>query len=159
MRLSPRERDRLEVFQAAELARRRRGRGLRLNHPEAVALIADEVMEAARDGLRYAEAEALGYSLLGPDDVIEGVDFAAQTRDGTYPLDVAIDAADRAPVVIDLPIRPTRCDPHAVQEDKRGTLFRVWVSLGGEPGDIEVYVGDDMRGRILTWVPTWCEAG
>ena len=101
----------------------------------------------------------------GGEAVIAGVqqtnliDFAAETRDGAYPLDVVIDASDRDPVVVDLPIRPTRCDPHAVQEDKRGTLFRVWVSLDGEPGDIEVYVGDDMRGRILTWVPAWCAAG
>ena len=73
MRLLPREQDRLLLFLAAELARKRRGRGLRLNQAEAVALIADEVCEAARDGLTYAEAEAFGYGLLGPADVVEGV--------------------------------------------------------------------------------------
>jgi urease subunit gamma/beta len=73
MRLLPRERDRLLLFLAAELARRRRERGLRLNQAEAVALIADEVCEAARDGRSYAEAEAVGYATLEPGDVADGV--------------------------------------------------------------------------------------
>jgi urease subunit gamma/beta len=73
MRLLPREQDRLLLFLAAELARKRRGRGLRLNQAEAVALIADEVCEAARDGRSYAEAEAVGYGVLGPADVADGV--------------------------------------------------------------------------------------
>jgi urease subunit gamma/beta len=73
MRLLPREQDRLQLFLAAELARKRRARGLRLNQAEAVALIADEVCEAARDGRTYAEAEAVGYGVLGPEDVADGV--------------------------------------------------------------------------------------
>ena len=73
MRLLPREQDRLLLFLAAELARKRRARGLRLNQAEAVALISDEVCEAARDGRSYAEAEAAGYAALGPGDVAEGV--------------------------------------------------------------------------------------
>ena len=73
MRLLPRERDRLLLFLAAELARKRRERGLLLNQAEAVALIADEVCEAARDGLSYAEAEAAGYAVLATGDVAEGV--------------------------------------------------------------------------------------
>jgi urease subunit gamma/beta len=73
MRLLPREQDRLLLFLAGELARRRRERGLRLNQAEAVALICDEVCEAARDGVAYAEAEALGYALLGEQDVLDGV--------------------------------------------------------------------------------------
>ena len=73
MRLLPREQDRLLLFLAAELARKRRERGLRLNQAEAVALIADEVCEAARDGRSYAEAEAAGYGALGPEDVADGV--------------------------------------------------------------------------------------
>jgi urease subunit gamma/beta len=73
MRLLPREQDRLLLFLAAELARKRRGRGLRLNQAEAVALIADEVCEAARDGRSYAEAEVAGYRALGPGDVADGV--------------------------------------------------------------------------------------
>jgi len=73
MRLLPREQDRLLLFLAAELARKRRARGLLLNQAEAVALIADEVCEAARDGLAYAAAEAAGYAALGTADVAEGV--------------------------------------------------------------------------------------
>jgi urease subunit gamma/beta len=73
MRLTPGERDRLLVFTAAELARARRSRGLRLNVPEATALIADTVAEAARDGLRLAEVIERGRRLLTPDDVLDGV--------------------------------------------------------------------------------------
>ncbi|MCK1818028.1 urease subunit gamma [Streptomyces sp. XM83C] len=73
MRLTPTERDRLLLFGAAELARARRARGLRLNVPEATALIADTVCEAARDGARLAEAIERARAVLGPDDVLPGV--------------------------------------------------------------------------------------
>ncbi|MER7000298.1 urease subunit gamma [Streptomyces sp. NPDC000410] len=73
MPLTPTERDRLLLFTAAELARTRHARGLRLNVPEATALIADTVCEAARDGLRLAEAIERGRTVLGPDDVLPGV--------------------------------------------------------------------------------------
>ena len=72
MRLTPKEQDRLLLFTAAELARRRRARGLRLNHPEAVALICDEMLEAARDGESYEEACRRG-AFLRREDVMEGV--------------------------------------------------------------------------------------
>lgn len=73
MRLTPTERDRLLLFGAAELARARRARGLRLNVPEATALIADTVCEAARDGKRLAEAIEAARAVLGPADVLPGV--------------------------------------------------------------------------------------
>jgi len=73
MRLLPSEEDRLLLFLAGELARRRRERGLQLTQAEAVALIADEVCEAARDGRSYAEVQAFGYTVLGEADVLEGV--------------------------------------------------------------------------------------
>jgi urease subunit gamma/beta len=73
MRLTPTDRDRLLIFTTAELARARRARGLRLNVPEATALIADTVCEAARDGLRLMEAAARGASVLSEDDVLPGV--------------------------------------------------------------------------------------
>ncbi|WP_406084320.1 urease subunit gamma [Streptomyces virginiae] len=73
MPLTPTERDRLLLFTAAELARARHARGLRLNVPEVTALIADTVCEAARDGLRLADALERGRSVLGPDDVLPGV--------------------------------------------------------------------------------------
>ncbi|MGW5400659.1 urease subunit gamma [Streptomyces sp. NPDC003952] len=73
MRLTPTERDRLLLRSAAELARARRARGLKLNVPEATALIADTVCEAARDGKRLAAAIEEARSVLGPDDVLPGV--------------------------------------------------------------------------------------
>jgi len=73
VRLSPTERDRLLIFTAAELARARRARGVLLNVPEATALIADTVCEAARDGRRLAEAIEAGRSILSADDVLPGV--------------------------------------------------------------------------------------
>jgi urease subunit gamma/beta len=73
VQLTPSERDRLLIFTVAELARARRARGLRLNVPEATALIADTVAEAARDGRRHAEAIEIGCAVLGPDDVLPGV--------------------------------------------------------------------------------------
>jgi urease subunit gamma/beta len=74
MRLLPSEQERLALFLAAELARRRRGRGVRLSQAEATALIADEAMELARDGLAYADVERRAYGILGPDDVLDGVE-------------------------------------------------------------------------------------
>lgn len=73
MELTPTERDRLLLFTAAQLARARRARGLRLNVPEATALVADEVAEAARDGLRLTEAVERGRSVLAAKDVLPGV--------------------------------------------------------------------------------------
>lgn len=73
MRLTPTDRDRLLIFTAAELARARRARGLRLNVPEATALIADTVCEAARDGARLMESAAAGASVLTAADVLPGV--------------------------------------------------------------------------------------
>jgi len=73
MRLLPSEQERLLLFLAAELARARRARGLRLNQAEAAAIVADSVCEAARDGCSYAEAAARGREALGEADVLEGV--------------------------------------------------------------------------------------
>ena len=73
MRLTPRELDRLTIFSAAELARRRRARGLKLNHPEATALICDEVMEYARDGNSYQDTLEMAANVLSREDVMDGV--------------------------------------------------------------------------------------
>jgi urease subunit gamma len=73
MRLTPHEQERLLLSYAAELARRRRGRGLRLNHPEAIAIISDHILEGARDGHTVAELTASGRDVLSRDDVMEGV--------------------------------------------------------------------------------------
>ncbi len=73
MRLIAWEEERLQIFTAAEMARRRRERGLLLNHPEAVAIICDAMLEAARAGLGYAEVEAAGRAAVDPRQVIAGV--------------------------------------------------------------------------------------
>jgi urease gamma subunit len=73
MRLTPREQDRLTIFTMAELARRRRTRGLKLNHPESIALICDEVLEEARAGRPYADVLEVGRNLLSRADVMHGV--------------------------------------------------------------------------------------
>jgi urease subunit gamma len=73
MRLTPHEQDRLLISYAAELARRRQARGLRLNHPEAVALITDHLLEGARDGRTVAELTVSGREVLSRNEVMEGV--------------------------------------------------------------------------------------
>jgi urease subunit gamma len=73
MDLCPREKDKLLLFTAALVAERRRARGLKLNYPEAVALISAALLEGARDGRSVAELMAAGRSVLGRDDVMEGV--------------------------------------------------------------------------------------
>lgn len=73
MNLSPREKDKLLVAMAAQVARRRLERGVKLNHPEAVALITDFVVEGARDGRSVAELMAAGAEVLTRDQVMEGI--------------------------------------------------------------------------------------
>jgi len=73
MDLTPREKDKLLIFTAALLAERRRARGLKLNHPEAVALITAAIMEAARDGKTVAQLMSAGKTVLSRADVMDGV--------------------------------------------------------------------------------------
>lgn len=73
MNLSPREKDKLLVFMAALVAERRKERGLKLNHPEATAFISAAVLEGARDGKSVSELMSYGTTLLGREDVMEGV--------------------------------------------------------------------------------------
>ena len=73
MDLTPREKDKLLIFTAALLAERRRARGLKLNHPEAIAFITAAVLEGARDGKTVAELMSYGTTILKRDDVMEGV--------------------------------------------------------------------------------------
>ena len=73
MRLTEREVDKLLIFTAADVARRRRARGLKLNHPEAIALITAEVLEGIRDGRSVSELMSFGAQILTRSDVMDGV--------------------------------------------------------------------------------------
>jgi len=73
MELTPREKDKLLIFTAALLAERRKGRGLKLNYPEAVAYISAALMEGARDGKSVAQLMSEGTTILSREDVMEGV--------------------------------------------------------------------------------------
>jgi hypothetical protein len=99
---------------------------------------------------------ALTVSGIGRTNLI---DFAGPTSEEVHPLGVEVAEGDAEPVVLQIPIVPLRCDPHAVQEDKRGTIFDLGVELDGEAGEVELFVGEEMRGRILTWVAAWCGFG
>lgn len=87
MHLTPREQEKLLVFTAAEVARRRRARGLKLNHPEAVALITAEILEGIRDGRSVSELMEAGQTILGRVDVMEGVpEMVDEVQvEGTFP--------------------------------------------------------------------------
>src|SRR5579885_3775978 len=73
MMLAPRELDKLYIYVIADLARKRRARGLKLNYEEATALICEAILEGARDGKSVAELMSLGKTVLTRDDVMEGV--------------------------------------------------------------------------------------
>ena len=73
MHLTPREKDKLMIVVAADLARRRKDRGVLLNYPESVALITYEVMEGARDGKSVADLVSYGSTILMKDEVMEGI--------------------------------------------------------------------------------------
>ena len=73
MHLTPREQEKLLIFVAAELARKRQARGLKLNYPETMAILSAEIMEAARDGKSVAEIMTWGATILSKEDVMDGI--------------------------------------------------------------------------------------
>ena len=87
MHLTPREIEKLTIFTAAEVARRRRARGLKLNYPEAVALITADLLEAIRDGRSVSELMDFGATILTRNDVMEGVpEMLDEVQvEGTFP--------------------------------------------------------------------------
>ena len=109
MLLTPTELERLTIYTAAELARKRRAKGLKLNHPEATAIIADEILEGAREGRSVAELIAFGSTLLTTDDVMPGVAgmMPILQVEGTFPDGTKL-------VTVHDPIRPGRKPLEAV---------------------------------------------
>ena len=87
MHLTPREQEKLLIFTAAELARRRRSRGLKLNHPEALAILTAEILEGIRDGRSVSELMEWGLGILARDDVMDGVpEMIDEVQvEGTFP--------------------------------------------------------------------------
>jgi urease gamma subunit len=87
MHLTPREIEKLTIFTAGEVARRRKERGLKLNHPEAVALITSELLEEIRNGKTVAELMSLGTKVLSRSEVMEGVPEMIEEIqvEGTFP--------------------------------------------------------------------------
>ena len=84
--------------------------------------------------------------------------FPAATG-GLYALDIDLADGHPDPTIIALPLVPARCDPHAVQEDKRGTVFVVDVVVDGEPGQFALAAGPALKGELLAWVTAWCGEG
>ena len=124
MLLTPTEIERLTIYTAAELARKRRKKGLRLNHPEATALIADDILEGAREGRSVADLISAGAQLLTTDDVLPGVAelMPMLQVEGTFPDGTKL-------VTVHDPIRPGK---------KKVELQRVPGELFVDDGDIEI---------------------
>lgn len=124
MLLTPTEIERLTIYTAAELARKRRKKGLKLNHPEATALIADDILEGAREGRSVADLISAGAQLLTTDDVMPGVAelMPMLQVEGTFPDGTKL-------VTVHDPIRPGK---------KKVELQRVPGELFVDDGDIEI---------------------
>jgi len=127
MLLTPTELERLTLYTAAELARKRRAKGLRLNHPEATAIIADEILEGAREGRSVADLIAFGSTVLTTDDVMPGVSSMMPMLqvEATFPDGTKL-------VTVHDPIRPGRKPVEAVP---------VPGEIIAAEGDIEINAG------------------
>ena len=121
MLLTPTEMERLTIFSAAELARKRKSRGLKLNYPESVALICDEILGGARDGRSVAEMMAFGSQILGEKDVMPGVSSMLPMLqvEGTF--------ADGTKDDINSPTATSRLDSTVIIGSNR--LIILWTSI------------------------------
>jgi urease subunit gamma/beta len=129
MFLTPTELERLTIFTAAELARKRRQRGLKLNYPEAVAIISDEILEGAREGKSVAELISFGSTILTTDDVMPGIaELMSMIQvEGTFPDGTKL-------VTVHKPIRSGQ----AATADQTSILPGEIITLDG---DIEISAG------------------
>jgi urease subunit gamma/beta len=129
MLLTPTELERLTIYTAAELARKRRAKGLKLNHPEAAAIIADEILEGAREGRTVADLISLGSTILTSDDVMPGVaDMLPMLQvEGTFPDGTKL-------VTVHEPIRAGRQATPEAERVRPGEIIAA-------EGDIEINAG------------------
>jgi urease subunit gamma/beta len=150
MRLIPWEEERLQLFAAAELARRRRAAGLLLNQPEAVALICDAVLEAARAGATYEAVEAAGRAAVEPGEVLDGVrELIVEVR-----LEVLLDDGSRLIVLRDPLGRgtpPDRFGPGALV--MAADAAEVEVNAGRETLELVVTSRSRRRIRVSSHYP------
>ena len=133
MRLTPHEQDRLLLSYAAELARKRRSRGLLLNHPEAVALITDHLLEGARDGRSVAELMSTGREVLTADDVMSGVpELLPEVQvEATFPDGTKL-------ITVHEPISPKRGDRHLVPGEVITVEGTIEINEGADSVSVEV---------------------
>jgi urease subunit gamma/beta len=134
MRLIPWEEERLQIFAAAELARRHRTAGLLLNHPEAVALVCDAMLEAGRAGATYEQVEAVGRSAVEPHEVMPGVrELLTEIR-----LEVLLGDGSRFIVLLDPLDRGQPADPFGPGALVIGDDRDIDLNLGRDSIELEV---------------------
>ena len=149
MRLIPWEEERLQLFAAAELARRRRAAGLRLNHPEAVALICDAMLEAARAGADVPAVEAAGRAAVEPDEVLDGVrELLDEVR-----LEVLLGDGARVVALVDPLGRGTGRDPLGPGALVIGDRSDIVVNEDREAIELEVRSRSLRRIRVSSHYP------
>jgi urease subunit gamma/beta len=151
MKLTPKEQDRLTIFTLAELARKRRARGIKLNYPEAVALICDEVMEEARAGRGYEEVITHGMHVLTEADVMEGVPELASK---IY-IEPLFDDGTKL-VVLHHPIRKVGMDIQGKERIPEPTLPDTISMNAGKPTiTLTVINTSDHPVQITSHMPFW----
>lgn len=141
-----------------------------LHRDDCVAQAVDEVAEVSFTGFTPSDAGAPASLELtiaprpgAPGSVV--IDDIRETNlvtfvgleSGALALDVEVNGT--ATETVDLPLLPSRCDPHAVQEDKRGTVFTLDVTVDGAPGTLVLASSPELRAEILRWVTSWCGYG
>jgi urease subunit gamma/beta len=135
MELTPREKDKLLIFTAALVAERRKARGLKLNYPEAVALITAAILEGARDGRPVAELMSMGTKVLGADDVMEGVaELVAEVQvEATFPDGTKlVTVHNPIPVTKALGIGAIEAKPGVIDLNVGGATRRIEVANAGD---------------------------
>ena len=149
MRLIPWEEERLQLFAAAELARRHRAAGVLLNHPEAVALICDAMLEAARAGATYAATEAAGRTAVAPGEVLPGVrELLDEVR-----LEVLLGDGSRVIALVDPLDRGQPADPFGPGALVIGDAADVEINDGREAIDLAVTSRSRRRIRVSSHFP------
>ena len=140
MLLTPTELERLTIYTAAELARKRKNKGLKLNHPEATAIIADEILEGAREGRNVADLISFGSTLLTSDDVMPGVGEMMHMLqvEATFPDGTKL-------VTVHEPIRPGKKKAKGKNDVMPGELI---------PGDGEVKLNEGKKGAKVKVINT-----